>query len=52
LQTFQKNPVTKRPHFAEQAAGYHECPKIMEKNVHISLKSRLDIANVLEKFLL
>jgi hypothetical protein len=29
--------VTKRPHFAEQAAGHHKCPKIMQQNVHISL---------------
>jgi hypothetical protein len=47
----QKNPVTKRPQFAEQVAGHHKCPKIMRQNVHTSLKSRLDIANVLGKIL-
>jgi hypothetical protein len=46
-----KNPVTKRPQFAEQAAGHHKCPKIMQQNVHTSLKSWLDIANVLGKIL-
>jgi hypothetical protein len=43
--------VTKHPQFAEQAAGHHKCPKIMPQNVHISLKSRLDIAKVLGKVL-
>ncbi len=42
----QKNPVTKLPHFAEQAAGYYKCPKIMRQNIQISLESWLDIANM------
>jgi hypothetical protein len=46
-----KNPVTKRPHFAEQAAGHHKCPKIMQHNVHTSLKSRLDITKGFLKIL-
>jgi hypothetical protein len=46
-----KNPVTKRPQFVEQAAGHHKCSKIMQQNVHISLKSQLDIANMLGKIL-
>jgi hypothetical protein len=46
-----KNPVTKCPQFVEQAAGHHKCSKIMRQNVHISLKSGLDIANVLGKIL-
>jgi hypothetical protein len=41
--------VTKRPQFAEQAAGHHKCAEIGVTNVHISLKSRLDMANVLKK---
>jgi hypothetical protein len=40
--------VTKRPHFAEQEAGHHKCPKIMQQKIQISLKSQLDIANVLK----
>jgi hypothetical protein len=40
--------VAKRPHFAEQAAGHHKRPKIMQQNVHILLKSQLDVANVLK----
>ncbi len=39
----QKNPLTKRPHFADQAAGHHKCPKIMPQNIYVLLKSRLDI---------
>jgi hypothetical protein len=50
-QTCWKNPVTKRPQFAEQVAGHHKCPKIMRQNVHTSLKSRLDITNMLGKIL-
>jgi hypothetical protein len=46
-----KNPVTKRPQFAEQVAGHHKCPKIMRQNVHTSLKSWLDVANLLGKIL-
>jgi hypothetical protein len=41
-----KNPVTKSPHFSEQAAGHRKCTKIMQQKVHIPLKSWLDIANV------
>jgi hypothetical protein len=38
--------VTKRPHFAEQAAVDHKFPKIMQQNLRFLLKSLLDIANV------
>jgi hypothetical protein len=44
----KKNPVTKHPHFAEQAAGSQMGLKIMRQNVHISLKSWLDVTNVLK----
>jgi hypothetical protein len=44
-----KNPVTKCPHFAEQAAQMG--PKIMRQNNHILLKSWLDITNVFLKIL-
>jgi hypothetical protein len=43
--------VTKRLQFAEQAAVHHKCAEIGVTNVHISLKSRLDMANVLGKIL-
>ncbi len=48
-QYFFVDPVTKRPQFAEQAAGHHKCAEIGVTNVHISLKSRLDMGNVLKK---
>ncbi len=41
--------VTKRPQFAEQVGGTSQMSKIRRQNVHTSLKSRLDIANVLGK---
>jgi hypothetical protein len=54
-----RNRCDKCPHFAEKPAGHgkhvekilwhHKCPKIMWQNVHTSLKSRLDVANVLGK---
>jgi hypothetical protein len=41
--------------FAEKPAGHRKpsqmWPEIMRQNVHISLKSQLDIINVLEKIL-
>jgi hypothetical protein len=48
-QYFFIDPVTKRPQFAEQVAGHHKCAEIGVKNVHILLKSQLDMANVLKK---
>jgi hypothetical protein len=41
-----KKSWEKHPPFAKQAAGHHKCPKIMQQNVHISLKSWLDITSV------
>jgi hypothetical protein len=56
-----RNRCVKCPHFAEKPAGHgkhvekilwhHKCPKIMWQNVRTSLKSRLDVANVLGKIL-
>jgi hypothetical protein len=45
--------VTKLLQFAEQAAGHHKCPEIgVTKCPNFAeKKSRLDMANVLEKIL-
>jgi hypothetical protein len=47
----KKIPVTKRPHFAEQAAGHYKWPKVMRQNFHILLKSRLRHHKRVEKIL-
>jgi hypothetical protein len=47
---FFVDPVTKRPQFAEQVGRTSQMSKNKAtKNVYTSLKSRLDIANVLGK---